>query len=434
MFDLQSAGKYGSVKERRCKIAVSAVFVITAAVYIFLVLFMIITKFGVLSPLIKFHDSVAYSYNDSGATVKDPKYSSEYIKEQLQKEYENSPGMILYSIGITGALVIIGQGLSMIVSRKNGKFMFGDHATGVMIDGIFDAVLIVVLLFVHLWRNGFGTMQEIGLSIEPSQIYYWVFLIPLLVLDGLFVSLVNRAAYYEENYQESTAMKLNQRSNVKYCKKCGTVIDNSMIFCENCIKQNEAQNKDINKAGDLMNNETQSQREEPIFSAERADDYIKSIGIKLGISLIISIVPLLVIMFILNEAPEYILSMDGYMSEQDFNRQFDSSVRPWFVAALVIDVIMMLVNIFFDAVRMIQISKTSLCCTNIGIVGNTGNLLGNADVHVPYSDISNAVIVKRKKEYGWISIDTRFGMKYAFFIKNPDSFLRRLKEQIKISQ
>lgn len=428
MFDLKSAGKYGSVKERRCKIAVSAVFVITAAVYIFLVLFMIITKFGVLSPMIKFHDSVAYSYNDSGATVKDPKYSSEYIKEQLQKEYETSPGTILYPVCITGALVIVGQGLSMIIARKKGRFMFSDHVTGVMIDGIFDAAIIVVLLFVSLWRNGFGTMGEIGSAVEPSQIYYWVFLIPLLVLDGLFVSFVNRAAYYEENYQESTAMKLNQRSNVKYCKKCGAVIDNSAVFCENCIKQNEAQNKDFNKAGDIMNNVTQSQREEPIFSAERADDYIKSIGIKLGISLIISIVMLLVIMFILNKAPEYILSMDGYISEQDFNRQFDSSVRPWFVAALVIDVIMMIVNIFFDAVRMIQICKTSLCCTNIGIVGNTGNLLGNADVHVPYSDISNAVIVKRKKEYGWISIDTRFGMKYAFFIKNPDSFLHRFKE------
>lgn len=434
MLDLKSAGKYGSVKERRCKIAVSAVFVITAAVYIFLVLFMIITKFGVLSPLIKFHDSLAYSYNESGEAVKDPKYSSEYIKEQLQNEYENSTGLILNPFCITGAFTIVSQGLIIIISRKNDRFMFSDHVTGVMIVGIFDAVLIVVALFIYLWRIGFGLMGEIGLSIEPSKIYYWLFLIPLLVLDGLFVSFVNRAAYYEENYQESTAMKLNQRSNVKYCKKCGTVIDNSAVFCENCIKQNEAQNKDFITAGDIMNNETQSQREEPIFSAERADDYIKSIGIKLGISLIISIVMLLVIMSILNKAPEYILSMDGYMSEQDFNRQFDSSVRPWFVAALVIDVIMMIVNIFFDAVRMIQICKTSLCCTNIGIVGNTGSLLGNADVHVPYSDISNAVIVKRKKEYGWISINTRFGMKYAFFIKNPDSFLRRLKDQIKISQ
>lgn len=434
MFDLKSAGKYGSVKERRCKIAVAAVFVVTAAVYISLVLSMIITKYGVLSPLIKFHDSLAYSYNESGEAVKNPKYSSEYIKEQLQKEYENSPGMILYSVCITGAFIIVGQGLSIIISRKNGKFMFGDHVTSVMIDGIFDAVLIVVLLFVHLWRNGFGTMQEIGLAIEPSKIYYWLFMIPLLVLDGLFVSLVNKAAYYEENYQERTAMKQNQRSNVKYCKKCGTVIDNSAVFCESCTEKNEAQNTVLNKSGDIMNIEAQSQREEPIFSAERADDHIKSIGIKLGISLIISIVMFFVILFILNEAPEYILSMDGYMSEQAFNKQFDSSVRPWFVAALVIDVIMMLVNIIFDAIRMIQISKTGLCCTNIGIIGNTGNLFGNSDVHVPYSDISNAAIVKRKKEYGWISIETRFGMKYAFFIKNPDSFIRRLKEQIKISQ
>lgn len=245
MVNLKSTGKYNSVKERRCKIAALAVFVFTGVVYITLILLMIITKFRVLSPLIKFHDSLAYSYNESGEAVKDPKYNSEYIKEQLQYEYENSPGTILYPVCITGALIIVGQGLSIIIARKNGKFMFSDHVTGVIIDGIFDAILIVVSLFVYLWRNGFGVMQEIGTGVEPSKIYYWLFLLPLIVLDALFVSFVNKAAYYEGKYQEEPAMKLQQRSNVKYCKKCGAPINNSAVLCEDCSGEKSAEQTEV---------------------------------------------------------------------------------------------------------------------------------------------------------------------------------------------
>lgn len=231
MVNLKSTGKYNSVKERRCKIAALAVFVFTGVVYITLILLMIITKFRVLSPLIKFHDSLAYSYNESGEAVKDPKYNSEYIKEQLQYEYENSPGTILYPVCITGALIIVGQGLSIIIARKNGKFMFSDHVTSVMIDGIFDAILIVVSLFVYLWRNGFGLMQEIGTGVEPSLFYYLGFLLPLVLLNALFVFFYCSGADNEGNY---IPVLHTQHSNVNYCQKCGEPINNSAVLCEDC--------------------------------------------------------------------------------------------------------------------------------------------------------------------------------------------------------
>lgn len=238
MFDLKSAGKYNSVNERKYKIATVAVFVFTAFVYITLILLMIITKFRVLSPLIGFHDSVVYSYNNNGEVIKNPKYNSDYIKEQLQNEFENSPGLIFYPVCVTGAATIIGQGLSIFVSRKNKRLMFSDNVLGITIDGIFNGILIIASLFINLWL-GFALMNEIGKIIGPSKIYGWLFILPLLLLDLLFVSVYRKAAYYEEKYTYNEENNVigkftQQRSNVMYCRKCGAPINNSAVLCENC--------------------------------------------------------------------------------------------------------------------------------------------------------------------------------------------------------
>lgn len=197
MFKFENAGKYNSIKERKCKTAVIAVFVFTAVVYIMLILLMIITKFKVLTPLIKFHDTVVYSYNDSGEVVKDSKYNSEYIMEQLQNEFEDSPGLILFPVCITSASIIIGQGISVLTTRKNGRFIFSNSVLGVTIDGIFNGIFILASLFVNLWL-AFATIPKIGSIIEPSRIYGWLFLLPLILLDILFVSLYYKAANLEE--------------------------------------------------------------------------------------------------------------------------------------------------------------------------------------------------------------------------------------------
>lgn len=253
MFELKSAGKYNSIKERRYKIAVAAVFIFTAFVYITFILLMITTKFRILSPLIKFHDSVVYTYSDSGEVIKEPNYSPEYIKELLQHEFESSPSYILSTFIEPGVLVILWEGLLLLLHRKKGKFIFSNSRLGIKLFGIFSCIYVIVNLFFVLWAIRFSSIRGLFGDIEPSGIYYWLFLMPLLLLNILFVLVYNKASYYEGKYVISKCTQ--QRSNVKYCKECGMPINNSAVLCDNCSE---------NKPSELVGSDCSPQQ--PIYN------------------------------------------------------------------------------------------------------------------------------------------------------------------------
>ena len=211
-----------------------------------------------------------------------------------------------------------------------------------------------------------------------------------------------------------------------YCEKCGAEIDEEAAFCEICGAQN---NIELHAKGEKV---------EPIIVAEKAiftrNFYIVLIIIELLCSTI-----LMVFLISVEEKASLRLtemkysSFDNYFKISKLEDQLES-MRSIFTAVIVGNIIMVIISILGAIPKMIRIQNTCLLLTNVGVIGNTGDIFSDKSLNVLYQEITNAYLKKEARKYGWIVIEIEFVEKYSFFIKEPGNFLYYLNKQMKKTQ
>lgn len=96
-------------------------------------------------------------------------------------------------MGLSAAFKIINIARASI----NGKLVFSNRTTTVKICCIIEVFAFIAFCYVFLWLE-MNKMPIINNAIEPSAIYYWGFLFPILALNALFASLYTMGAELEK--------------------------------------------------------------------------------------------------------------------------------------------------------------------------------------------------------------------------------------------
>lgn len=220
-----------------------------------------------------------------------------------------------------------------------------------------------------------------------------------------------------------------------YCEKCGAEMDEEDVFCEKCGAQSHRQ---ILNQPSSYNAQTYEKRENviPIFVAEKAIATRNGIIVVAVLDALFSFLVCPLVLMSIEEKASSVLaemkysSFESYIEISRLENKI-ASMHLIFIIIIVVCVVLALFTIAIDIFRAIRIHNTILMLTNVGIVGNTGNVFNNKSLNALFHEITNATLRKGARRYGWIDIEIEFVEKYSFFIKEPSNFLYYLNEQMK---